>query len=201
MLATDRDEDQERAMKFAGPILVDLHSILDKAVAFYFSKNYTAKARAEHTASAMANCIYSHAEKGMIRTADSVDGLHALKVRGLHVANYRDQILIRFKKVSTSGKHANYQTKQQQDYDDQKPLKGFPDPAIRLTAGYQLDLSGSVLERIMIARPIGRNILWTSQVTVFDSAASWVDITPQRLTGTGAIDFDVEKVRRRRRDQ
>ena len=199
MIPTDRDLDQNRAMDMAAPILVDLYNILDNAVALYFGKDYTPLARAEHTSRAMANCIYAHAEKGMIRVADSKTGLHAINVRGLHVINYRDQILVRFKKVTANGRHSNYQTEQQEDYDDQKHFEEFPDPAIRLTAGYQLDVAGSALERIMIARPIGRTIFWASQVSVLDNIASWEDITPERIAGTGPIDFDAERARRNRR--
>lgn len=83
-----------------------------------------------------------------------------------------DVALARFKKVKANGKHSNYQTKQQQEYDDQLSFPEFPDPAYRLTASYQLDASGTAVERIMIARPIGRSIFWTSQVTVLDGAAT-----------------------------
>lgn len=195
----DRDADQEQAMETAMPILPTLHLILNEAVAFYFSnEEYSDRARAEHTDRAMANCIYSHAEKGMLRAAETVEGLHAINVRGLHVLNHRDLTLARFKKVKPNGKHSNYQTKQQQDYDDQLTLPGIPEPAYRLTAGYQMDASGSFLERVIIARPIGRTIFWTSQVTVLEGVASWVDITPRKLAGMEASDFDAETVRGRR---
>ena len=131
----------------------------------------------------------------MILAADETPGLHPLKVGGLHVLNYRDRALARFKKVKPNGKHSNYQTKQQQDYDDQKPFPGFPEPAYRLTAGYHLDASGSYLERIMIARPLGREILWTAQVTMVDGLAQWEDITPRRFAGTEASDFDAKRAR------
>ncbi len=191
----ERDEDQQKAMESIADILPVLHGILDEAVTFYFSSEYSDAARAEHSNTAAANCIYSHAEKRMIAAADVTPGLHPLKRRGLHVLNYRDTALARFKKVKPNGKHSNFQTKQQQDYDDQKPFPGFPEPAFRLTAGYHLDVSGSYLERIMIARPLGRNILWTAQVSMVDGMAQWEDITPKRFAGTEATDFDAKRAR------
>lgn len=194
----DRDADQTEAMEAAGPILPIIHSILDSSVAFYFSEAYSPEARADHTDRAMANCIYSHAEKRMIGAAAETAGLKALSLRGLNVLNYNDKALIRFKKVSANGKHSNYQTKQQQNYDDQLSLPGIPEPAFRLTAGYQLDATGSALERIMIARPIGKNIFWSAQVSILDGEANWADITPRRFTGTDGSDFNADRARGRR---
>lgn len=191
----DREEDQQKAMAAVADILPVLYSILDEAVALYFSEHYSDAARAEHSNTTAANCIYSHAEKRMIAAADATPGLHPLTRRGLHVLNFKDRALARFKKVKPNGKHSNYQTKQQQDYDDQKPFPGFPEPAYRLTAGYHLDASGTYLERIMIARPLGRNILWTAQVSIVEGMAQWEDITPQRFAGTEASDFDAKRAR------
>lgn len=194
----DREIDQNEAMEAAGPILPVIYGILDDAVAFYFGEAYSAAARAEHDERATANCIYSHAEKRMISATETVNGLHPIRLRGLTVLNYQDRALSRFKKVNADGRHSNYQTKQQRDYDDQRTLPGIPEPAFRLTAGYQLDASGSALERIMIARPIGRNVFWTAQVTMIDGVASWQDITPRRFGGTEESDFDADRSRRRR---
>jgi hypothetical protein len=194
----DREEDQNRAMAIAGPILKDLYGVLDESVTFYFSEEYSAAARADHTNTAVANCIYSHAEKRAAALAATIPGLVLLDKRSLKVANYKDQALFRFKRVKANGKHSNYQTKQQQDYDDQKPFDDFPAEATRLTVGYELDEAGASLKRIMIARPIGRNIFWTSQV-VMEDEARWEDITPRRFATTEAIDFDADRVRERRR--
>ncbi|MGJ0426629.1 hypothetical protein [Methylocystis sp.] len=195
----EREADQIAAMAAATPVLPLIYRILEESVAFYFSdEHYSDAARADHTDSAMANCIYSHAEKKLLAASDESAGVFAINARGMRVLNYRDVALARFKKVKPNGKHSNYPTKQQRDYDDQKTLPGIPDPAFRLTAGYQLDVSGSVLERIMIARPLGRNIFWTAQVTMIDSAVHWEDITPERFVGTGRSDFDADRARRRR---
>jgi hypothetical protein len=191
----DREDDQQKAMEAVASILPALHDILDQSVAFYFGDGYSDAARAEHSATTAANCIYSHAEMRMRAAADATPGLHSLSWRGLSVLNYQDRALVRFKKVKPNGKHSNYQTKQQQDYDDQKSFPGFPEPAYRLTVGYHLDASGLHLERIMIARPIGRNVFWTAQVLMVDGLAQWEDITPKRFEGTGRSDFDAKRAR------
>ncbi|UES55812.1 hypothetical protein GFK91_09450 [Roseibium aggregatum] len=193
----DREEDQQRAMDALQPVLPVVYDILNESVSFYFSDAYSNEARAEHTDRAMANCIYSHAEKRMIGAADATDGLHTINVGGLHVLNYRDAVIARFKKVNANGKHSNYQTEQQKNYDDQKSLPGIPDPAFRLTAGYQLDDAGISLGRIIIARPLRRSIFWTAQVNLVDSVVSWEDITPKRFAGMEATDFDAERAGRR----
>jgi hypothetical protein len=194
----DRDEDQAKAMGIAELILAQLYGVMDDAVAFYFSDAYTDRARAEHTDRAVANCIYSHAEKRVAALAETIPGLTVIDRRSLRVANYKDQALFRFKRVKANGKHSNYQTKQQQNYDDQKPFPEFPDPAIRLTVGYELDEAGAGLKRVMIARPIGRTIFWTAQVVMAESAAQWQDITRRRFGVTEAIDFNADRARGRR---
>jgi hypothetical protein len=146
----------------------------------------------------VANCIYSHAEKRVAALAETIPGLTVIDRRSLRVANYKDQALFRFKRVKANGKHSNYQTKQQQNYDDQKPFPEFPDPAIRLTVGYELDEAGAGLKRVMIARPIGRTIFWTAQVVMAESAAQWQDITRRRFGVTEAIDFNADRARGRR---
>jgi hypothetical protein len=100
--------------------------------------------------------------------------------------------------VDRLGRHQNYQTKQQRDYDDQLPLPHIPPEAFRLTCGYQPNAVGDGIERIVVARPHGRDIRWCSQVVVVGAEASWEDITP-RLPGTARTDFDAFRVRGRRR--
>lgn len=194
----DREQDQISAMALAEPLLPTLHSILDESVDFYFGEDYSDAARAQHDGRAMKSCIYSHAETRAYQIECDLPGLNVIDVRGLKVLNYLDKVVFRLKNVNSEGRHSNNDTQQQRDFDDQRPLEGLPDAAIRLVAGYQLDESGSSLERIMIARRIGRNVAWTAQVSIIDEAVEWEDITPQRFTGTGGIDFDAQNARGRR---
>ena len=195
----NREEDQARAMSIVEPILSGLYGVLDAAVGFYFGSDYSDAARAEHTPRAVANNIYAHAEKRVQSLVDETPGLSLINVRGMVVANYLDSALFRFKKVNADGRHSNYQTHQQQNYDDQMEFRELPSPAIRLTVGYELDEAGLSLKRIMVARPIGRSVFWTVQVLLATStAASWEDITPPRMPGTDYSDFDAERARLRR---
>ncbi|WP_156461338.1 hypothetical protein [Devosia sp. Root436] len=193
-----REDDQNAAMVAIAPILPLVNDILNGAVEFYFGENYTDAARAQHTARAAANCIYSHAERLMLDAEGSRAGLHILDVRGLRVMNWRDQALLRFKKVDGNGRSSNYQTKQQQDYDDQLPIPDLPDPAVRLTAGYELAPAGVGLNRVIISRRVGQGMFWSSQVIFLENEANWVDITPQRFAGMGDSDFNAARARRAR---
>lgn len=172
--------------------------ILDEARKLYFGDDYSVRARAEHSQRAAANNIYFHAETELWKQCPKWTGAHPLKIRGLKCVNYRDLLVIRLKNVNARGRHKNYQTQQQQDYDDQKAIPGLPHPAKRLTVGYQMNASGDGFDRVMVARPVGRAVMWSAQILLTEDAASWEDITPARLPGTGTVDFVAERARRRR---
>ncbi len=86
---------------------------------------------------------------------DGRDGYRVQRLRGLALLNYRDVIVWRFKKVDGSGRHQNYQTKQQRDFDDQLILPGIPEAATRLTSGYQPDAAAEGIERVLFRDPSG----------------------------------------------
>ena len=177
-------EDQERAMAAIAPLLRSLHDNLHASFARYWSKeHYSGAARAEHRARTTANCIYDHAEKLMRSREGEIAGLKVLNSRGLTLFNSKDKWVVRLKKVSPSGRRANVLTGQQRDFDEQLSFEGFPDEAFRLVAGYQPDVAGTYIERVMIVRQIGGIVYWTSQVNVLEESASWVDATPARLFG------------------
>lgn len=194
---TGRDEDQAEAMEIIAPILPDLYKLLSDATDFYFGPDYSPAARAEHDNRAMANCIYSHAERRMVERVQDIPGASISRFRGLVGLVYQGRVAIRTKKVDLAGKHRNYETNQQLDYGYQLPLPSFPN-TFRLTAGYQLDSFNTAVERIMIARPMGREVWWTAQVVLAEEVATWEDITPPSLDGMDAIDFDA--VRRARKN-
>ena len=97
----------------------------------------------------------------------------SFNLRQMEVLNYQDRALIRLKRVNGAGRASNLPTGQQQDYDDQKILPGLPEGAVRLVAGYQADAMFMAIDRIIISRPIGREIEWAAQVTIFNKMASW----------------------------
>jgi hypothetical protein len=118
-----------------------------------------------------------------------VPGCNLLEVRGLKLLNFWDQVVLRFKKVDGSGRHQNFPTPQQNDFDDQMPLPNLPAEAIRLTSGYQLDGSGEFIERKIVARVRRKDVLWAAQVNVEEEEVSWVDISPRRFAGMDRFEF------------
>lgn len=180
-------DDQEQCMTLAEPLLRDFHDAWHHAFGEY--QRYPAEFTAEHDDTTAANCIRSHMWTEVVRRFDGRVGCTLIRLKQLNLLNYKDKSLWRFKRVAASGRHSNYQTKQQQDYDDQLDLPGLPPAAVRLTSGYQPDEASQTIERVIIAKRLGRSIVWTSQVNVVEGVASWIDITPARLVGTERIDF------------
>lgn len=181
-------DDLERCMTLAKPMLVDFYEIWHKAFGDY--KEYLPAHSSEHDDTTVANCIRAHARAELIRRFDGRKGYKVLNVSRLTLLLYQNKLVFRLKKVDVGGHHRNVQTGQQQRFDDQLQLPGIPPKATRLTSGYQPDYAGQYIERIVISRPIGRSIEWVAQVNLEgDGVASWDDITPPRLPGTGRVDF------------
>jgi hypothetical protein len=182
------DEDEDRCMALAEPLLRDMHDAWFASFDLYRSK-YPEEIIAEHDDTTTANCIRSHVWTEVTRRFYGRPGCHLLTVKRLKLLNYQDLLVWRFKQVNEEGRHRNYQTKQQKDFDDQLPLIGIPDAATRLTSGYQPDPLGQIIERIIVARPIGRGVVWAAQINVVGDVAAWTDITARRLPGTERVDF------------
>ncbi len=186
--------DQDDCMSCIEPLFKVLHDSLYDGMAFYLSR-YTKKVLAQHRDRTSANCVYDHAFHNLREHLEGKPGCHFLNRRGLEVLNYFDLALLRLKKVNGAGRARNLLTKQQRDYDDQKPIPGLPDAAVRLVVGYQPDPAFSAVERVIVSRPLGKTIRWTAQIVVLDDAPKWFDITPARLAGTEAVDFDAARRR------
>ncbi|HWA89215.1 MAG TPA: hypothetical protein VG889_04225 [Rhizomicrobium sp.] len=180
-------DDQERCMTMAAPLLGDFYDLWHHAFKQYSS--YPPEFSAEHDSTTAANCIRSHAWTEVVRRFDGRKGFKLLRLARLNLLLVRDETVWRFKLVDGAGRHSNYQTEQQRNFDDQLPLPGLPDEAVRLTSGYQPDDLGQQIDRIIIARPIGRQIEWAAQVNMSGGTASWEDITPDRLPGMERVDF------------
>ena len=76
---------------------------------------------------------------------------NSVRLKGLNLLLYKDEIVWRFKKVDGAGRHRNYQSsKQQRDSDNQFTLPGIPSEAVRLTSGYQPDEAGQSIDRIIV---------------------------------------------------
>lgn len=182
----DSPDDVSRCMALVEPLLHGLYECWDAADRMY-RNSYPSEVIAEHTDSVAAACRRQHAWMEAQRQFDGVPGCVLKRVRGLNLIILRDAAILRLKKVNGLGLHQNYQTEQQTDFDREEPLLDLPPEAVRLTAGYQLDPTGTVIDRKIVARVFGRSVLWTAQINVLADVASWVDITPRRLFGTGAF--------------
>jgi hypothetical protein len=174
------------------PLFRPLHDALYDGMGLYQSK-YIKKVVAQHRDRTAANCVYDHSFHNLRERLEGEPGCHFLNVRGLEVLNYFDLALLRLKKVNGAGRARNLLTRQQRDYDNQKPLPNLPPEAARLVIGYQPDAAFSAIERVIVSRPLRKTIQWASQIVILDDAPSWIDITPARFTGTDETDFDASR--------
>lgn len=191
------DDDLERQLAIAEPLLRGFYDGWHAAMARY--GEYDPKHRAEHNDTTAANCVRSHMFHEIVRRFDGRPRCIVKDVRGLKIIIWRGVQVWRFKKVDATGRHRNYQTQQQEDFDDEWPLPGLPEGAARLTSGYALDTTAESIERIIASRVLGRDMLWAAQTAVVDEQVHITYITPERIPGTGAIDFDAARARARRR--
>lgn len=173
--------DLDRCMEMAAPLLPEFSDAWLTAMQTY--KKYDAAFTAEHDDTTAANCIRSHMWKEVERRFGGRPGFTLLRLNGLNVLLHLDQSVWRFKRVDRRGRHSNYQTDQQRAFDNQEQFPEIPPPAVRLTSGYQPDPPGQFIERVIVARPLGRSMQWAAQVNVVDNAASWIEITPKRFDG------------------
>jgi hypothetical protein len=188
VLMTDEQlvDEQEEAMSFLDPLLVLFHEGWHASQAKY--RSYDPEHTVEHDDSTAASCVRCHMWAYVRRQIDGRPGVTLLNVRGLKLLNFFDRYVLRFKQVNKAGLHTNFPTEQQNDFDQDVDLPDLPPAAIRLTSGYQLTAGGDAIERVVVARILGRSVLWLSQVNVVQAEAEWTDITPARLAGMSRVD-------------
>ncbi|MBF0372046.1 MAG: hypothetical protein HQL39_01360 [Alphaproteobacteria bacterium] len=173
---------QEECMRVLGPHLGVLHDIIHEAFAKY--QAYSPEALADHDERAAAACVHSHIITAAGATFGESSGAILLDARGLKVLNVGDRVVARFKKVDEDGRSRSYPTRQAKNFDKQLPLPNLPNPAARLTIGYEPDIAFTAIQRVVVSCPLGPSILWCSQVLRDGEESRWIDITPQRFTGT-----------------
>ena len=137
----------------------------------------------EHDRRAEASCIYSHMVAHAERELTTKAGIVFKDIKGLKVWIVGEIATIRFKKMDEDGRARNYPTKQAQDFDKQLALPGIPMPPLNLVVGYLPDPTGTQVERVQVARPMGRAIDWCAAITPVAeravSGARWYDVTRQ----------------------
>ncbi len=150
-----------------------------------YQTEYPAVVKAAHDNGAAAKNVHRHILAEVTMAVDGLRGLAMVDARGLNVLNILDRIVLRFKKMDEEGHSVSYPTQQARYFDQQLPLPNLPPAATRLTFGYEPDLAFSAIVRVLLACPLGPRAHWCVQVNEEPSgAASWVDITPRRLSGT-----------------
>lgn len=139
---------------------------------------------------AQAACTFCHMHAEADRRLLGRDDIRPIDYQGnLKLWLYKAaNVVIRLKKMDEDGKSRNYPTKQAQDYDAQRQLPGLPLPPVRLTAGYWLDATGRVINRVQIARPAGKRVpVWCAAVVPPEQRKAgeriWIDVTRQRGLG------------------
>jgi len=178
--------EQAEAMDFLAPLLVNFHEGWHSAHGIY--RSYDAEHSADHDDSTVASCVRCHMWAYVQNQIDGKPGVALLNVRGLKLLNFQDRYVLRFKQVNKAGQHHNYRTDQQNDFDQDVVLDGIPPAAMRLTSGYQLNAAGDAVERVLVARILGKSVLWLSQINVVAAEAQWENITPVRFPGTARVD-------------
>ena len=135
--------EQEECMEVVDGLLAPWHEGWHFAYDRYLS--YPPKLSADHDDTTAAGIIRCHMWSWLLNNEPRLAGATLNPVgatKQLKVMNFRDQAVIRFKKVDGYGRHANLLTEQQDDFDRQRPLPGIPQEAVRLTCGYEPSPAG-----------------------------------------------------------
>ena len=176
---------QDQAMSQLDPIFDHLDAICRGGLARY--QQYPADIRIEHDPRAKAACIYSHMETQAHARLSDLAGVVPLEIRGLKVWIVGEKATIRFKKMDEDGRTRNYPTQQAVDFDKQLPLPGIPFPPLNLVVGYWQNSLGTDVQRVQVARPMGKEIDWCAAIVPTDSQIvgqpRWYDVTRQARLG------------------
>jgi hypothetical protein len=181
------DRTMSETLDAVGEVLLDeFAEIVRTGHARYMS--YKPEDLIELDVRAQSACTYCHMHSEADRRLIDREGIRRLEVLGglrlwlVESAN----VVIRLKKMDEDGRTANYPTKQAQDYDAQRELPGLPLPPVRLTAGYWLDATQQIIQRVQICRPNGGRHAPTWCAAIVPSEERkvgeriWIDVTRQR---------------------
>lgn len=172
-------------MDLLDPLFDDFDAIVRAGMATYM--RYEPALRLEHDSRAAAACIYSHMLAEADRRWSGRAGIIAKDIRGLKVWIVGDHAVMRLKRMDEDGRSRNYPTKQAKQYDAQKAFAQLPDAAERLTLGYLADPTQTAVERVQVARPIGRAVDFCAAIIPPAECVSgqrrWQDVTRQASFG------------------
>lgn len=74
-----------------------------------------------------------------------------------------DQVVLRCKHLDDSYRPRNYPTSRSKSWEQQQPFRSIP-PLVRLDLGYRLDLTGTVVQDVMIMLSQNKQTLWRWQI-------------------------------------
>ena len=162
-------------------LLDELDAVCRHGLATY--RRYPAEFLIEHDQRAAATNTYCHMLAEGERRLLGGDGITPADIKGLKVFIVGEVAVIRFKRMDEDGRSRNYPTKQAKDFDKGMSLPGLPPPATRLTVGYLADPTGTVVRRVQVAKPHGREIDWCAAIVPAseraEGAQRWIDVTRQ----------------------
>jgi hypothetical protein len=181
-----RRDSIDAVMARLDPFLDDFDAIPRKAHAAY--RSYKPKHLIELSPRSQANCIYDHMVAEAERRFDNRKMIRPLDIRGLKLWVFEEHTVARFKKMDEDGRTRNYPTQQARDFDLNRELDGVPPKPIRITVGYLLDPSGTMVQRVQIARPNGKFVDWCAAIVPsverITGGKIWEDVTKQPRFGT-----------------
>jgi len=110
--------------------------------------------------------VYEHVVFAIRQRFTNRPGVHINERRGFLELLIGSKYLIRFKKLNKNLQSSNIPTKQQKRWFDlQLELPDMPPQAMRLVAGYRLNLAGTEIEQLAITQPVGRKIRWALDIS------------------------------------
>lgn len=169
------------AMEAVEPFIDDFDAICRHGLATY--RLYPPSILLDHSPRTAANCVYSHMLAEALARFTDRPGIRHFTVRNLEVWVIGEVATVRLKKMDEDGRSRSYPTQQQLDYDRQMQLPGLPYPPLNLVAGYLPDPTGTEVERVQIARPMGRSIDWCAAIVPLEDRIvgepRWIDVTRQ----------------------
>lgn len=173
----------EEILEAFGDLLTDFDQI--GRVAHERYRAYAPADLIELSQRSQAACTYDHMVAEADRRFLGREGVRPLEIGGLKLWHFEGaDTVVRFKKMDEDGKTKNYPTKQAKDFDRGYDLPGLPMPPIRLSAGYLLDATGTVLVRTQISRPMGtKQTMWCAALIPPEERRVgervWRDVTRQ----------------------
>lgn len=105
-------------------------------------------------ARARASFIFCHIVFVVRQRFSDVPGVRLMEKRGFPELVIKGRFVIRFKKLDKKGRARNASTKQTRLWYGQFDLPDMPPEAVKLVAGYVLDLLGTEIERVLVICPV-----------------------------------------------